>query len=505
LDALRQRGKLSYLALNELAALRSGEITDVAASIEGAGSSTHLSFVDHHKGHLANAFLQSGYEQADFMVLDGFGENHTGFCGHVDRGKIEELHSFPFPHSLGSFYSAFTDFVGFKPDADEWKVMALSALGDAGEYYDAIRPMVRVNGLDFELDLSFFEHFLFFKPRHFSQKLVDLLGPPLPPGAEPGDRECAIVAAVQKVLEETLFELLVRLHEHSGNKRLVAGGGVFMNCVCNGKLAEHTPYQDMFIGGSPDDSGIAVGSALYGAHYVLRQPMGQEPARHNYFGRAYSNQDILSELQRRKLPYEPLDDPAARAADLLQQGKIVGWFQGASEFGQRALGNRSILANPTIPAMKDMVNASVKYRERFRPFAPAVKKEAQDEVMCIPAGQSAYYMERVFPFRAAWKTRVPAVVHFDGTGRLQTVDPDVNPLFHRLICCFEAISGVPLVLNTSFNTVGMPIVETPGDAISCFYECGLDALVIGGYLVEKQHMQPELITQRGQEELAVSV
>jgi len=490
LDALRQRGKISYLALNELAALRSGEITDVRTCIEGGGTDTQIHFVDHHKAHLGNAFLQSGYDEADFLVLDGFGENYTGFCGSVDRTKIEAVHYYPFPHSLGSFYSAFTDFLGFKADSDEWKVMALAALGDPGRYYDVIRSMVRVNGMGFELDLSYFEHFLFFKPRYFSQKLVDLLGPPLAPGEEPGERECAIVAAVQKVVEETVFELLARLHERSGRRNLVVGGGFFMNCVCNGKLTGHTPYPEVFIGGSPDDSGVALGSALYGAHYVLGQQAAQETARHNYFGRTYASGEILSELRRRKIPYEALDDPAARAADLLRQGKIIGWFQGASEFGQRALGNRSILADPTIPEVKDLVNATVKYRESFRPFSPAVKKEAQSAIMCIPAGQDAYFMERAFPFRAAWTGRTPGVVHYDGTGRLQTVDADVNPLFHRVLSCFEAIRGAPILLNTSFNINGMPLVETPGDAISCFYECGLDALVIGHCLVEKQPSRP---------------
>ena len=484
-DALRARGKLSHVALNELATHAVEDLTDVEHRLRTANSDLAVHFVDHHQAHLAHAFYGSGFSAADFMILDGFGELTTGMCGHAGRDGTDAFLHYPTPHSMGSFYSAFTDYMGFHPDSDEWKVMALSALGDPAVYYDRIRPLVRVEGLRFELDLSFFEHYIYFKDGYYSAKLVELLGPPLAPGAPPGRRECDIVAAVQRVAEETLFQLLGALHARTGSDTLVTGGGFFMNSVLNGKLHERTPYRRVFIGGSPDDSGISIGSALQGAHNVLNLPSGKDAVRHNYFGRAYSSDEIEAELFRRKIRNTRLDDAPAAAARLIRDGKILGWFQGGSEFGQRALGNRSILADPTRAEMKDAVNASVKYREGFRPFAPAILSERQQDVLDIPADATAYFMEKVFPIRPEWQARVPAVTHFDGSGRPQTVLQETNPRFHALITEFDRLTGIPLVLNTSFNINGMPLVETPGDALNCFFACGLDVLILGDFLVEK--------------------
>lgn len=484
-DALRARGKMAYLALNELAAEFGEPLTNVEQTLRSEHATLRIHFVDHHEAHLANAFFQSGFVESDFLVLDGFGELSTGMCGHMDEAETTILAQYPTPHSMGSFYSTFTDFLGFKPDGDEWKVMALSALGNPGVYYDRIRPLVKVDGLRFELDLSFFEHYIFFKPGFYSQKLVDLLGPPLARGAAPGQREHDLVAAVQRVAEETIFSLLGALHAQTGRDTLVVGGGFFMNSVCNGKLLANTPYRKVFIGGSPDDSGISIGSALFGARRMLRQSIPHVAARHNYLGRTYTQEEIEGELRRRKLRYRTVEDAPRAAAELLHAGKIVAWFQGGSEFGQRALGNRSILADPTRAEMKDLVNACVKYREGFRPFAPAVLAEKQHAVLEIPEGTDVHFMEQVYRIRPAWQARVPAVTHFDGTGRPQTVSADTNPRFHALITDFEAMSGVPLVMNTSLNVNGMPLVESPADALNCFFACGLDALVLGDAILEK--------------------
>ncbi len=484
-DALRARGKLSHVTLNELATHAVESLTDVEHRLKTAHSDLAVHFVDHHQAHLAHAFYGSGFSAADFMILDGFGELTTGMCGQAGPERIDAFLHYPTPHSMGSFYSAFTDYMGFHPDSDEWKVMALSALGDPTVYYDRIRPLVKVDGLRFELDLSFFEHYIYFKDGYYSAKLVELLGPPLAPGAAPGKREWDIVAAVQRVAEEVLFSLLGALHARTGSDALVLGGGFFMNSVLNGKVHKGTLYRKVFIGGGPDDSGISIGSALYGAHNVLNLPSGNAAMRHNYFGRSYSNDEILAELTRRKIQHAHLEDAPATGARLIGEGKILGWFQGGSEFGQRALGNRSILADPTRAEMKDAVNASVKYREGFRPFAPAILSERQQEVLDIPEDATAYFMEKVFPIRPEWQARVPAVTHFDGSGRPQTVLRETNPRFHALITAFEKLTGVPLVLNTSFNVNGMPLVESPGDALSCFFACGLDALILGDYLVEK--------------------
>lgn len=484
LEAFRERGRISYLALNELATLLQGEIRDVRQELVMEGGRLEIRFVDHHRAHVANAFHRSGFEAADFLVLDGFGEVSTGLCGVVAPQGTTVLASLRTPHSIGSLYSAFTDFLGFRPNRDEWKVMALSALGDPDRYAEAVRALIRVDGLRLELDLSYFEHFLFFTPRYYSEKFASVFGKPLEPGEPPSERHCDVVAALQRVCEEVVFALLGNLAQRGGGRHLVVGGGFFMNSVCNGKLLANTPYQDLFVGGSPDDTGISVGSAFQGAAEAGWELL-RERARHNAFGRTYEPTEIRAALERRRIPFRAVADPAAEAAARLAQHQVIGWFEGGSEFGQRALGHRSILANPTRAETKAHVNATVKYREPFRPFAPAVLAERQAELFPGLDGQCSDFMERVFTFDSKWAERLPAVVHANGSGRLQTVDSRVHPRFHALIREFERRTGAPAVLNTSFNTNGVPLVETPGDAIRCFFDSGLDALLLGDFLVEK--------------------
>ena len=483
-DALQNRGKISYLALNELAAMSGSPVRDVSQSLTLGDSTLAIHFVDHHTAHAASAFYPSGYDQADVLVLDGFGEHTCGLAGSMDERGLHIRRTYPTPHSLGLFYAAFTDFLGFRHYSDEWKVMALASLGDSDRYYRAIRPLIRGEGLGFHVDLSYFEYHLPFTPRLFARRLCELLGEPVAPGAEPVQRDYDIVAAVQRVVEETTFALMRALHGETHGTRLVVSGGFFMNSVLNGKIHGCTPYRDVFVGGSPDDTGISLGSAFHGLRAVLGQEISA-PRRHNYFGRAYTDEEVVAELRRRKLRFTELAEMPATVARLIRDGRIVALFQGGSEFGQRALGNRSILADPTRPDVKDLVNATVKYREAFRPFAPAVLEERQADVFEGGADQTSYFMERVLPFRSDWRSRVPGVIHFDGTGRLQTVAKAENPVFHAVIREFEKLSGVPLVLNTSLNINGMPLVETPGDAIDCFYQSGLDALVLQRYLLEK--------------------
>ena len=484
-EAFKSRGKLSYLSLNELATKVKGEITDVLQVITRANGALRIHFVDHHCAHAAGAFLLSGFNRAACLVLDGFGENTTGLAGTIAPGKISIRATHRFPHSLGCFYSTFTDYLGFTPNHHEWKVMALAALGDPRRYYRQVRSLVRIDDLTLELDLSFFEHFLYFTPHYYSQKFVQAFGPPRAPDQALKQRHYDLVAAVQKVTEETVFALLRQLHHSTRQIKLVLGGGVFMNSVCNGKILEHTPFRDLFIGGSPDDSGVGLGSALHGAHFT--RPHVHRPSfiGHNYLGRTYSEREIRDYLTSRKIRFTELANPARQAAQLLRERKIVGWFQGASEFGQRALGNRSILADPTLPEVKDLLNASIKYRESFRPFAPSVIRERQHEFFEIHGDQDSLYMEKVFKVHQKWRRRLPGVVHYDGTGRLHSVDRKINPLFHQLLKEFAKLSGVPILLNTSFNINHMPLVESPQDAVHCFAVCGLDALIMDRFLIVK--------------------
>lgn len=485
-DALQNRGKLAQFTLNELAALQGG-VRGIGQTLTShQGATMRLHYVDHHRAHFANGFLSSGFAEADVFVADGFGETTTGLLGTATADGLQELAANRTPHSLGLFYGAFTEFLGFRPNGDEWKIMALAAFGNADTYYQLLRPLIQVHDLTYELDLRYFEFFLFFTPHYYSPKLVELLGPPLAPGAEPTQREWDIVAAVQRITEEVVFELLRNLHARTGRRRLVLAGGVFMNSVLNGKLTQHTPYQEIFVGATPDDTGISVGSALYGRHYMLDLPQPAAAAStHNFYGSPYSTQEIEAELERRKAVYTRPADVATTAASLLQEGLVIGWFQEGSELGQRALGHRSILANPTLPNMKSRVNASIKYREAFRPFAPAVPEERQHEFFNLPANEKAYFMEKVFTLLPEAQQRLPAVAHADGTGRLQSVRAADNPLFHELLIAFEHYSGVPVLLNTSFNLNGMPMVESPADALDCYFRSGLDALIVGSFLLRK--------------------
>jgi carbamoyltransferase len=362
--------------------------------------------------------------------------------------------------------------------------MALAALGDPRKYYRKVNNLIKVDDLSVELDLRFFEHFLFFTKKYYTKKFVEYFGPALKHGEEPTQEYWDIVAAVQKVVEDVVFQLLKNLQKQTKGKNLVLGGGFFMNSVLNGKIRKNAPYGKVYIGGSPDDSGISIGSALYGAYFDLKQKSKTQPDAHNYFGRKYSNQEVEQELKKRKIRYKKLSHTTKKGAAIIRDGKILAWFQGSSEFGQRALGNRSIVADPTRDDVKDIVNASVKYREGFRPFAPSVLKERQAEFF-EDDGQFSYFMEKVFKFKKKWIKVLPGVVHFDGTGRLQTVDNSVNPKYYSLIAEFSKLSNVPIVLNTSFNVNGMPLVETPADAIDCFYASGIDALIMNDYLIEK--------------------
>ncbi len=443
----------------------------------------NIYYVTHHLSHAATFFF-SPFEKAAIMSIDGFGEKDCVLFAEGKGNQLRTLWTQEFPHSLGSFYSAMTEFMGFKPDNDEWKLMGASSYGDRNRYYDKLRQTIHLKESGgFELDLSYFNHYQFHRPLLYSPKMADLLD------LQPNERNKSLTqdyydlsAAAQRLTEEVYFHLLRHLHELTGLDDVVLAGGVVYNSVANGKILQETPFKNAFIPPVPDDSGGALGAAFYMRHQVWKQPRDYVMTS-NYFGPGYSDDEIEAQLKTLKLSYVGLDDPAQSAAELVAAGKIVGWFQGRLEFGDRALGNRSILADPRDAGMKDKVNNTVKYREPFRPFAPSALADKIDEyfIDAVPAP----YMERVFPIRPEKQAEIPAVTHVDGSGRLQTVTEESNPLYWRMIDAFHKITGVPLVLNTSFNLKGEPIVCSPQDALRTFYSSGLDALVIGGFLVEK--------------------
>lgn len=452
----------------------------------GAQGCPPITFVNHYDAHVGNAFFSSPYEHAAIMVLDGRAEKQTSLLA-VGRGtKVEKISEVEFPHSLGLFYGTITSILGFKPDGDEWKVMALAsyASGD-NEFYPLLKELISVNDDGtFEMSLDHFGYTNYFERRMYSDKLVKKLGPPRKKSDPLTERHQKIAAAMQRVFEETVTSMLKCLHKRAGTDKLVVGGGCFMNSVYNGKIAEQTPFKHVYIGSAPDDSGTAIGAALW----LAGQRSGKRPAeaiRHNYWGPEYTDAECLDVARRFKLSAEVVTDPSARAAKDLVDGKILGWFQGKMEFGQRALGNRSILLDPRSKDGKDVVNAAIKFRESFRPFAPAILAEKVHEWFECAPGTKVPFMERVLPFRPEKRELVPAVVHVDGSGRLQTVDHDSSPRYHALIEAFDKLTGVPIVLNTSFNLNGEAIVCAPEDALRTFFTCALDVLYLGNVRITK--------------------
>ncbi|HUT98004.1 MAG TPA: carbamoyltransferase C-terminal domain-containing protein [bacterium] len=445
-----------------------------------------VTFVDHYLAHIGNAVFLSPFDDCAVLILDGRGERMTQLMARVKGVDVTFLDEVCFPHSLGLFYGAITQFLGFRPDSDEWKVMALSSFAPAeNEYTDELRKLLTLyEDGGFEVDLSYFGWYNYTEPKMYSPKLVELLGQPRSYGEELTERHEKIAAALQTSFEECVSSMLGALHRRTGASNLVVSGGCFMNSVINGKLDDRSPFKESFITGCPDDSGTSVGAALY----LESVRTGKRPAgamKHNFWGPGFTDSECLDTVKKYNLPHEVVGDPAVMAAEDLVRGRLVGWFQGRMEFGQRALGNRSILADPRDAGTKDRVNLAVKYRESFRPFAPSIIAErVADYFQCRPKDRVPF-MERVLNFRPEKTAEVPAVVHVDGTGRLQTVDRETNPLYYKLISHFEEKTGVPIILNTSFNLNGEAIVCTPTDAIRTFYSCGLDVLYLGNVRLAK--------------------
>jgi carbamoyltransferase len=441
-----------------------------------------LHFVPHHHCHAAGTFFVSPFDSAAIMSIDGSGEWSTSFVGHGQGTGVEAFGESYFPHSLGSFYEAATEFCGFKPNYDEGKTMGLAPFGDPEVFYPQMRELVRIdNRGDIQVDLSWFQY-QDWSHRRCGPKYHQAFGQPRDPKGPFESRHHDVAAAAQRVLEECGLEMARQLHARTGEKHLVIAGGVSLNSVMNGRILRETPFEDVYIMAAAGDNGTAIGAAYYLYHAVLGQPRSfvhLDP----YLGTSYDNDAVRKVLDEAKVRYEHHEDVASVTARLLHQQRIVGWFQGRMEIGPRALGSRSIVADPTNPEMKDKINAEVKHREAYRPFAPSAIVEARNEYFDI--GVEDPFMLKVCNVLPEKRSVLPAITHVDGTARLQTVQRDTNPLYHEMISRFGELSGVPVVLNTSFNIMGEPIVESPVNALRCFYSTGLDDLVIGNFVVSK--------------------
>jgi carbamoyltransferase len=458
--------------------------------------------VEHHLAHLASAFYVSPFERAAVVSLDGFGDFVSAMWGIGAGDRIDVRGRVHFPHSLGLFYQAVTQLLGFWEFGDEYKVMGLAAYGEPTEL-PAMRGIVRLlSDGGYELDLDCFRHHAEGVEmvwdggapqvgRIFTDTLCGRLGPPREKGAEITQHHKNVAASLQAMYEEAFFHLLRHVHDRTGERALCLAGGCALNSVANGKIFERTPFRNLYVQAAAGDAGGAIGAACAVWHEVAGRPRGWV-MDHAYLGPTFGNGAIPAEIERHRGALETagctvrrIDDEdqlcrqtAARIAD----GQVVGWFQGRMEWGPRALGNRSILCDPRRPDMKAILNHKIKRRESFRPFGPAILRERVGQ--WFETDSDVPFMLQVYPVRAEQRARIPAVTHVDGSGRLQTVSRRQNPAFHRLIETFEELTDVPIVLNTSFNE-NEPVVCRPAEAIDCFLRTRMDALVLGEHLVAR--------------------
>ncbi len=462
------------------------EYVDQRFALRGAARDLRIVYVTHHEAHAASAFFASPWEEAAILTVDGYGEHASTFLARGRGERLEPLSRVLFPHSLGAFYAAVTQYLGFAANCDEGKVMGLAAHGEP-RLLPQLRELLELrDDGGFEFDLSWFAWHQE-RPRRYARKFVERFGPERRPGDPLEERHRDLAASAQALLEEALIHVGRHLRRRTGLSRLCLAGGVALNCVANSRLIEEGGFDDAFIQPAAGDNGTSLGAALWVAHQLHGQPR-TAAMESDALGPEWDAAAIERELREDRLAYERCEDIAAAAAERIAAGDVLGWFQGRMEFGPRALGQRSILADPRTLDSKAVLDARVKRREPFRPYAPAVLRAALGDYFRGP-GDSPFMIKN-FVVRPEVRERIPAVVHVDGSARVQTVDPRVQPLFARLLACFERLTGVPIVLNTSFNGQGETMVATPRDALRCYHSCGLDALAIGPFLLRKQGPRP---------------
>ena len=474
---------------------------------------SRILFSEHHLSHAASAFLCSPFDEAAILTIDGVGEWTTASIGVGKGSQIKLLKEIQFPHSLGLLYSAFTAFLGFEVNEGEYKVMGMAPFGQP-RYIDKVYKLIRVaaDG-SFELDMDYFL-FHHSAEQTYSAKFIELFGPPRDPswrfftpstpypsyfGEKPSNFEelgrrnqhyADVAASIQKVTEEVMLRLAQEAFRETNAKKLCMAGGVALNSVANGRILREGPFNELFIQPSAGDGGAALGAALFAWNMVLGKPRGFV-MRHAHWGEEHGQGQVVDFLRTNGIAHQLIESDERlieQVAHYLLKGKVIGWFDGRFEWGPRALGHRSILADPRRPEMKDVVNVKIKFREPFRPFAPSVLAKDAGDYFGLPDATSHYparFMLYVVDVLESKRELLPAITHVDGTGRLQTVHQDSSPRYYRLIETFGQATGVPVVLNTSFNLKGEPIVNTPQEAFSTFSMSDMDVLVLGNSLVEK--------------------
>ena len=450
--------------------------------------------VEHHRSHIASAFFASPFEKAACLSIDGSGDFSTTMLGIGNGNQVAILDSIDFPHSIGIFYTAFTQLLGFPHYGDEYKVMGMAPYGKAG-YMDKLQKIIQLtpDGL-FKLDLSYFrsgtegvitygnDHVPIVSPM-YSERMVQEFGTPRSKDEPLSQYHKDLAASVQSMTEKVIFHLLENLHKKTGLYNLCIAGGVAQNSVANGKITSNTSFKNVYIPSAGHDAGIAMGAALYVQHQVQKKE--RQPAIMSaYTGSHFCNDTIKELLTEKGIAFLQFEDEILfeKITDCLINGGVVGWFNGRAEFGPRALGARSIIADPRRADAKDLLNSKIKRRESFRPFAPSILKEYVSEYFEI--NDDVPFMEKVFPIRKEKQSLIPAVTHVDGTGRLQSVDRNTAPRYYQLIETFRQKTGIPILLNTSFNE-NEPIVNSPEHALECFLRTSMDMLVLENCVITR--------------------
>jgi carbamoyltransferase len=487
---LRTRPSLSFIADRARNARKVGDArADLAAAfgIDPGRLKAKVHPVEHHLAHISSAYFAAPWDDAAIVSVDGCGDFTSTMWGVGEGPRLRIAGRVPFPHSLGFFYTGISQFLGFPRFGDEYKVMGAAAYGEPDGYLDKVRQLVRLRDAGaYELALEYYQHHTkgdamkwegepTYDNLH-SPRVETLLGPARRKGEPMSDRYRAIAASVQAVFEEAYFRILSATRTVSKNPRLCIAGGCALNSLANGKIRPMGLFDDVFVQPAAGDAGTSLGAALYVWHAILGQPR-RFVQTHSYYGPSYTQAQVEGVLQTANARFERLPDEAliARVASDIRDGKIIGWFQGRMEWGPRALGNRSILVDPRRGEMKDILNERIKRRESFRPFAPAVLLDRVGEYF-----EQSYpdpFMVKVYKVRPEKRAEIPAVTHVDGTGRLQTVTRAENPRYHDLIAEFGRLTGVPVLLNTSFNE-NEPVVCTPKEALDCFRRTRMDVLVL---------------------------
>lgn len=471
-----------------------------AFDADPAGLTAKFHRVEHHQAHLASAFFVSPFERAGLLSADGLGDFASTMWGSGEGSRMKIDGAIAFPHSLGLFYSAVTQYLGFLKFGDEYKVMGLAAYGEA-EQLNAFRDIVRSNGSGFRLGLDYFTHHRTgpemswaeadktpTQGKMFSESMERRLGPKRNPEEPLEQRHRNLASALQARLEEIYLGMLKNLAERTRLKAVCLAGGVAFNCVANGKIFDATGFEQVYVHPAAGDGGLSVGAAYYVWHQILGKPR-TFVMDHAYWGPEYTQEEIrravnANGLGKNGCAIEELneDELMQRTAAIVADGEILGWFQGRAEWGPRALGNRSIVADPRRAEMKEILNQRIKHREIFRPFAPSILAEKTGE--WFEKSHPSPFMTLAYSVRPEKRSKIPAPTHVDGTGRLQTVTREANSRYWRLIKAFERLTGVPVVLNTSFND-NEPIVCSPAEALDCFQRTKMDALVLGDFLITR--------------------